>query len=118
VSTVNEIIAEAYAEFLHQEGARDRWRDFADWLLGHLAEAGYTVVESGHPGHIIDLHADGWTIQHPLACRARGELFSCPFNQAARRLDRTTAPIGRYSVTLDDGWLLIGDRVEPQDGQP
>lgn len=42
-STATDVIADAYAEFLHQEGARERWLDFADWLTGALREAGYVI---------------------------------------------------------------------------
>jgi hypothetical protein len=41
------LIADAFTEFLHQEGARERPDDFAGWLIQHLVDAGYTLVESG-----------------------------------------------------------------------
>ena len=63
--------------------------------------------------HIVDLRADGWTIQHPMACRPN--LFNCPVNQAASR-DLTEPPSldpGQYYCDLADGWFAILDRVEP-----
>jgi hypothetical protein len=73
------------------------------------------AATAGGEVHVIDLREDGWTIQHPLSCRARGELFSCPVNRLAGQqlldpLDFT----GRFEVGLnDDGdQLVIGDRVE------
>lgn len=59
--------------------------------------------------HIVDLRADGWTIQHPLTCRT--DLFGCPVNRAAER-DLTEPPdrIGRYACGVDDdGLFVIGE---------
>lgn len=61
--------------------------------------------------HIIDLRPDGWTIQHPMACRP--DLFTCPVNHAAGDLDEMPAlpGPGRYYCTLVDGDLKIGEAV-------
>jgi hypothetical protein len=60
--------------------------------------------------HIVDLRADGWTIQHPMACRPN--LFDCPVNRAAG-VDLTGPPaeIGQFYCDLVDGWFAILDRV-------
>lgn len=77
----------------------------------HLAEYLETVGPSGpRETHIIELRADGWTIQHPLACRPN--LFDCPVNRVAER-DLTDAPamLGRFECQINDlgDRLLIGD---------
>lgn len=59
--------------------------------------------------HIVNLRADGWTIQHPLTCRA--DLFGCPVNRAAER-DLTEPPpqLGWYVCALDDsGRFALGE---------
>lgn len=60
--------------------------------------------------HVIDLREDGWTIAHPLSCRAAG-LFACPVNAAAEGLGRLPE-VGRFEVTVEDGDLVIGERVQ------
>lgn len=61
--------------------------------------------------HIVDLRANGWTIQHPLSCRP--SLFDCPVNEAAEHeLVDCPAELGRFACGLDDnGRFEIGDRV-------
>jgi len=68
--------------------------------------------------HVIYLGEDGWTIAHPLSCRAAG-LFACPINAAAADLPSPSAcEIGLFAVSLDDdGALVIGERVEREVGQ-
>lgn len=60
--------------------------------------------------HVIELRDDGWTIQHPLACRP--DLFSCPHNRAALAIhpDRR----GQYICTINsEGALEItGKRLD------
>jgi len=59
--------------------------------------------------HVIDLREDGWTIAHPLSCRARG-LFACPLNTAATDLG-WPPEVGRFAVTAEDGGLVLGERT-------
>jgi hypothetical protein len=58
--------------------------------------------------HIVDLRADGWTIQHPLTCGT--DLFACPVNRAAER-DLTGPPRepGRFECGVEDGEFWIGE---------
>jgi hypothetical protein len=60
--------------------------------------------------HVIDLRPGGWTMQHPLTCRLSGDLFSCPYNQAAEGLGPMDR-LGRYVCHLADGRVMIGDPV-------
>lgn len=70
----------------------------------------------GPDRHVIEFRADGWTIQHPLACRPN--LFDCPVNRVAER-ELTEPPIshgrqvlGRFECDVNGGAdrLLIFDR--------
>lgn len=61
--------------------------------------------------HVVDLRTDGWTVQHPLACRPN--LFACPVNRAAERdlTERPSQAPGQYVCALNaDGLLEIGAR--------
>lgn len=52
-TTVQQAIAEKFTEFLREEGARGRARDFADDLIARLAETGWTITPAtaeSHPG--------------------------------------------------------------------
>lgn len=59
--------------------------------------------------HVIELREDGYTIAHPLSCRATG-LFSCPINDAALLLEEAL-DIGRFEATVHDGKLTLGERI-------
>lgn len=50
--------------------------------------------------HVIEVRADGFTLQHPLVCRPR--LFECSYNRAAERLDVPPCAPGLYVCLLDD----------------
>jgi hypothetical protein len=60
--------------------------------------------------HVIDLGPHGFTLAHPLSCRAVG-LFACPVGAAAQALDGPQT-VGRFEATVQDGRLVIGDRIE------
>lgn len=65
--------------------------------------------------HILDLRADGWTLQHPLTCRPN--LHDCAVNRlASEQLIAPPAPPGRYEVKASDlgDRLLILDRVDDE----
>ncbi|MFI5852287.1 DUF6085 family protein [Micromonospora chalcea] len=72
------------------------------------------------PRHIIDFRADGWTIQHPLACRP--DLFNCPVNRVAgldlSQLDGPPVPPGRYECSANDlgDRFLLGNRIDQAEG--
>ncbi len=113
MAELRDLIADAFDEFLHQEGARQRPHDFADELLIALGCGGYVVVPHDDDQHIVELRESGWTIQHPLACRP--DLFACPVNRAAERdLAEPPGVLGRFEVTVNDldDRLLIGDRID------
>lgn len=67
---------------------------------------GLTVIDGGEQ-HVIEFRADGWTIQHPLACRSDGRsLFDCEVNRAAEKMnDRlcelaTAMGLGRFECSM------------------
>jgi hypothetical protein len=74
---------------------------------------GLRIVDDNEP-HLIELRDDGWTIQHPLACRSGGRsLFDCEVNRAAEAapevLQRLCLALGAgvYESRLVDGrWEL------------
>lgn len=94
-------------------------------------EAGYTLIAAaiqalGAPPdeddrHVLQISANGWAIQHPLACRP--DLLSCPVHQAAgkarepmeqlsQRLNRQLGH-GRYVCGVhDDARFYVGERIE------
>lgn len=78
-----------------------------DRLLS-LAEAGALAKAQGH---VAEFRADGWGLEHPLACRERS-LLDCPFqvalNRGCRERDIPNLALGRYQVTFDpDGDLAF-----------
>lgn len=60
--------------------------------------------------HQIELREDGYTIQHPMACRPN--LFDCVFNLMVRE-DFTEPPteLGRFYLDFDGADLTVGERV-------
>jgi hypothetical protein len=76
---------------------------------GRYAAAALAVINDDHE-HMIELRPGGWTMQHPLSCRLSGELFACPYHQAAQGLGPMDQ-LGRYVCRLVDGRVLIGDPV-------
>lgn len=79
-----------------------------------ILAAGYRFVDPDE-AHVIDLRDGGWTISHPLSCRAGGAagLFDCEVNRAAETQLREPPPLspGRYKVVLEDGEIVFGGRV-------
>jgi hypothetical protein len=87
--------------------------DQAEVIVADLLDSsGLAQLLADERRHLIELRADGWTIQHPLACRAAaGWLFGCPVNRAAEvDLAEPPAVLGVFEVDVDDvgGRLLIG----------
>lgn len=63
-----------------------------------------TLNLTGH--HRIEFRAEGWTIQHTIACR--DDMFGCPLNRAAQDLDEPPSRLGIYECRVDpDGQLEI-----------
>ncbi|MEU8264936.1 DUF6085 family protein [Micromonospora sp. NPDC048999] len=88
-----------------------------DYLPGVFWELAADVIRAADAAssepHVIEIRADGWTIQHPLSCRPR--LFECPVNRAAEAtLDGPPAPVGHYECGVNDigDRFLLGDQVE------
>ena len=75
------------------------------WLRGLIAGA-----DQYGDRHVIDLREDGWTIAHPLSCRAAG-LFACALNGAAADLAGPPR-IGKFAVRVEAGRLVIGQRID------
>lgn len=83
----------------------------ADHLINTLTDA--HREQMGQTRHVVDLRPDGWTIQHPLACRPN--LFDCPVNRAAERglRERPPVPDGWYVCSIGEtGGLIVGGRVD------
>lgn len=70
--------------------------------------------------HIISVYADGWTLRHPMWCRAQGDLFHCPATAAARRLREAPASFGIYAVresAIAEGVIVLDGPAEDR-GDP
>jgi hypothetical protein len=66
-------------------------------------------VDTGEP-HVIEVDEQGWTIKHPLPCRA--QLFDCLVHKAALDTELVGTPVGRFACRADgDGYLVIGKEV-------
>jgi hypothetical protein len=66
-------------------------------------------VDTGEP-HVIQLAEHGWTMKHPVTCRA--QLFGCPVHQAALNSEPLGDRLGRFACTVGyDGFLVIGEEV-------
>jgi hypothetical protein len=96
-----------------------------DWWWDDLdAESRADIIKSldqlliGDPRHIIDVQADGWTIQHPLSCRPN--LLDCLVAKEAslHHPDGHSYEIGRYVCSLDDehGVFVMGERLDGNAG--
>lgn len=76
------------------------------------AEWPHRNTEDEHK-HLIQIREDGFTIQHPLACRPN--LFDCPVNKLAQKDLKVMPPVGPgiYKCEINTaGVLVIGDRVD------
>jgi hypothetical protein len=75
--------------------------------LRDALDALVAAVDDPAEQHLIEFRPDGWTIQHTLACRVRGELFSCPVDTAAQALDGPPGQLGRFPAAERNGHLII-----------
>jgi hypothetical protein len=88
------------AEAAERTGTRTR--------LERALDAFADAIDTPTARHVIDFRADGWTVQHTLACRVRGELFTCAVNRAAERLGGPPGEdLGRFPVEERNGHLII-----------
>ncbi len=98
-----------------------------DAVMDRLAEHGYVVVYD-EDCHLITLHPSGWdggwSISHPLRCRAADEPTSCEVSRAARAAARPGtrwAGGGVYECDADKGLLVLlarrDDYTDPADAQ-
>lgn len=67
--------------------------------------------------HIVEFGADGFSVQHPLAERLDGDLFTCTLHEQLGALDGPPAAPGRYRVTSPLGGPLDGLRPDPPAGE-
>lgn len=92
-------------------------------VMDRLAEAGYVIVYDDDC-HLITLHPDGWdggwSISHPLRCRAADDDRGCEVSRAARSAARPGtrwASGGVYECDSERGLLLLlarrADYTEP-----
>jgi hypothetical protein len=66
-------------------------------------------VDTGAP-HVIAFAENGWTMKHPLGCRA--QLFQCPVHKAALKSEPFDRRQGRFACTANyDGFLVIGEET-------
>lgn len=66
-------------------------------------------VDTGRP-HVIVLAENGWTMKHPVTCRA--QLFHCPVHKAALASEPLGDQLGRFVCTVGyDGFLVIGEET-------
>lgn len=105
VSRLERVIADA-------RRASEGSRALATEILG----AGYHYIDP-HESHVIEIRGVGWTIAHPLACRAGGveRLFSCEINRLAETGIYVLADLddGRYEIHVEAGRLAIGPELIP-----
>lgn len=61
--------------------------------------------------HTVEVHADGWSIKHSLACRE--DMFACEFHIATFNAgwDGPPAPEGEYLLTVDEGRPVLTSHV-------
>jgi hypothetical protein len=90
--------------------------EFPQMLAHEILRAGYRFVDPA-VAHMIDFREDGWTLSHPLSCRAGGQtaLFECSVNRLAGATFVQAPPIlGRFPISVDETGkiLTLGDRVE------
>jgi hypothetical protein len=93
--------------------AADEWADVAMFqsLAGELDELRALAAEVVDVPHFIEFDDDGWSIEHPYACRAGGaRLLDCEVHQKATKTGNPPrcAP-GRYRLDIspEDGGLAI-----------
>jgi len=79
---------------------------------GDLVQRVADVLLQPNDQHIIDLREDGWTLQHPLACRPN--LFDCQLNRVAHADPYLREhSIGQFQCWLtDEGQLQIGEGLD------
>ena len=102
------------------EWARSTADDIAARLNEHQAQAA-TIAELqreiegyrqalAQRGHVAEFREDGWSLEHPVECRAIG-LIDCAVNLACG-YEQTAPQLGRFVVTVnEDGFLVLGERV-------
>jgi len=107
--SVHEAIRSAVLNFRWYSYGLDEVSEADPEYADHLAAAVEAALEADQPNHIIEVRADGWTIQHSMACRIRGRLFDCEFNRAARldTDDLDGRKHGRYVCHVDDGVIEV-----------
>lgn len=73
--------------------------------LSELQAEGYAVIPD-ESDHYVTFAADGWFIEHSVACRIAGTIGTCDFNQAIRDAYGAPPPpedFGRWCITgIDD----------------
>lgn len=91
-------------------GERISTKDGSDkYILANSQYTMYLEPVDTDEGHVIQLDEEGWTIKHPLACCPN--LFACPFNKAAVRLDGVV--LGRYRCWVNpSSELVLGEAVQ------
>ena len=89
------------------DGDRMEVTVYVEQLEDEVAELKARLAKfEGDTRHVVELHDDGWTIQHPLSCRP--DLFSCGYNMAAGDTPELGQhPNGRFYCTVDDYMTLV-----------
>ena len=70
------------------------------------------ILDADRPFHVVELRDDGWSIEHPIGCRAHG-LLNCELHQKWTVVAPSFRhPLGRYQLLLDDeGVPMVGEEV-------
>lgn len=79
----------------------------ADRLLAEVVRLRAAIEgrPAGDASHLVEFREDGWTLQHPLACRPN--LFACPVNRVAEQdLRQPPGVLGVFECGVND----LGDR--------
>jgi hypothetical protein len=97
------VLRDLYDAWSTEAAQRTGTRTRLERALDAFADA----IDTPTARHVVDFRAGGWTVQHTLACRVRGELFTCAVNRAAERLDGPPAHLGRFPVEERNGHLII-----------
>ncbi|MDG4796890.1 DUF6085 family protein [Micromonospora sp. WMMD1082] len=96
--------ADGYAE---RVAADPPFRAEMTAALAALAGAGRMMPVDAETAHLVELRAEGWTVQHPLSCRPN--LFACEVNRVAERgLTAVPDELGVFECRAEDGVLVIG----------
>lgn len=108
---LSDILYRVGIELMHEDDVLPQ-----RWEQAQAVAQALNLLAADVPQHLMEIRVDGWTLQHPLACRPN--LWDCEVNRA---MDARDIPAGLrpavYVCELVDGELTIGDQVEAIGGR-